>query len=359
MKLIIVDFLRRWWGGYLLAVLFVDSLEAINSKLGLLFACILILPCAFEGSRGSFGVLRTLPVSRRSVTASFWFLAVVLPVLLITASAGLVSVFFPSSSNPVNNVTLIFFGSIGCLAGSAGLLLVFWRGWWVGELLIGWTPKCSGRGQISVGAPDRVRSLKPKIARFGGVYFDLVWRWFLAGAVYAAIMSHWNNAEADFSGMYFFALVGAGSSEVSFGGLRLLRSLPLSVEQLALNLLLIPVFSILCAIAGMAAIQRLGLGHLPIHDPVSLLITLTGITCLACSFTVLFSGRDGHILAYILTMGGVVGISSIVVYTKWSPIFWGLIGICLMGMAFCLNRRWLRCSASYRAPKESLARRRG
>ena len=58
MKLIVADFLRRWWGAYLLAVLFVGAMAAATDlETSSIFVVIFMMPFTFELGRRPVGVM--------------------------------------------------------------------------------------------------------------------------------------------------------------------------------------------------------------------------------------------------------------------------------------------------------------
>ncbi|MGD0813932.1 MAG: hypothetical protein ABSA83_10035 [Verrucomicrobiota bacterium] len=125
MKLIIFDFLRRWWGGYLLAVLFVGAmLAALDLEAGFTFVGILMLPFAFELGRRPVGVLVALPVSRKIIALSFWCVAVLLPVLLMAGIIALDALLFRSLAVSWESAAMTLFGALA-FAGSGFCLITF------------------------------------------------------------------------------------------------------------------------------------------------------------------------------------------------------------------------------------------
>ena len=408
MKRIIVDFLRRWWRGYLLAVLFVGGMAAKGLKASFIFVGIFMLPFAFELGRRPFGVMTTLPVSRRTIALSYWRLAVLLPVLLMTGSVALVGLFFHSSGISLKDVAMILFGSLAfagsafCLftfvpqdkgfgehggdslvfyfgtlwfcsfmfskvtthspvvyiAGLIGLLLTV-LGYVRSEILVtGRARKRPGGGQYLVRTRERISSPRPVMARFGGVFFDVVQAGFLFGLLYSGSLLVLKLPICDdtFVLAYMFAFGGIASFRLLRGGMRLLRTLPLSTGQLALRLSLMPLFGVLPSIAGLAIIQWIKLGQSPIHDLATLVIPCAGTVCIACSFIVPFH-KAGNIIAMLLAPSASAVIVKTVSNVKWPAAFWWLLGLCLMAGAFFLNRHWLRSSYSYRPSTGDFSRR--
>ena len=415
MKQIIADFLRRWWGGYLLAVLFVAAVSvAMDLEGGFTFVGILMLPFAFELGRRPVGVLAALPVSRKTIALSYWRLAVLLPVLLMAGIIALDALLFRSFAVSWKSAAMILFGSLAfagsgfclftfisqddregnpgdfsviCLGslwfcsvmfsifrstfldvktqspvvylvGLIGLLLTVWGYSRSEKLVFGRAMKRPGGGRLSVQAPKRIPSLKPRMARFGGVYFDVVWSAFLFGLVFPIFLLLFKTPTSEHQNFWLclFMYGAMGSAMLLYGGLRLLRSLPLSTSQLALALLLMPLFSILAGIAGLAVMQWINLGHFLSRDSATFLIPMTGAICIASSLIVPFGG-NGKILAMLLALMASLVIFATISNVHWPAAFWWLLGFSLMLAAFCLNRHWLRSSYSYRPSAGDFLRR--
>ena len=155
---------------------------------------------------------------------------------------------------------------------------------------------------------------------------------------------------------YLFLFGAMGTTNLLRGGMRLLRSLPLSAGQLALAVLLMPMLGILGVIVGVATIQWISLGHFPTHYSASFLIPMAGAVCASFSLIVRFGGI-GCVLAMPLAMSASVVIFETVAHANWPTAFWWLLGLGLMASAFFLNRHWLRCSESYRAATGPFQRR--
>lgn len=416
MKLIIADFLRRWWGGYLLAALFVGTMAAVmNFEASFTFVGILMLPFAFEQGRTAFGVMKTLPVSRRTIALSYWSVGVLLPVILMTVSIALVSLLFVSSGISLKDVAMTLFGSLA-FAGSVfcmltfvsgvkgwsdflviclgtlwfwsvmfssfhqeflaattqspvvylvaliGLLLTVWGYSRSEKLLFGRTTKYPADGQYHAQSSKRIPAPKKGMARFGGVFFEVARSGFLFGLFYFGLLALFKirptatDEKSDWPFLFMFG--GMGGAGLFSGGVRLLRSVPLSVGHLALNLMLMPLFSILAAITGVAVIQWLNLGHFLSSDSANFLIPMTGAICFASSFMVRHSASgNGYIVAMALGFPASWVVFDTVAHVKWPAAFWRLLGLGLIAAAFFLNRHWLRSSASYRPSAASSQRR--
>jgi len=407
MKQIIMDFLRRWFGAYLLAVLFVAAmLVALDLEAGFTFVGILMLPFAFELGRRPFGVMVTLPVSRRIIAVSYWCVGVLLPVLLMAGIVALDALLFRSFAVSSKSATLILFGSLA-FAGSGfclftfisqddresnpGNFLVICLGtlWFLStmygifhqrvlnvtlkspvvyivgligllltvlgyvrseKLVAGRARKRPDGKQHFVRTRERITSPRPGMARFGGVFFDVVRSGFLMGLLYAGLLLVFKLRISvdNFVLAYVFAFGGLMSFGLLSGGMRLLRSLPLSVGQLALRLSLMPLLAILGIIAGLAVIQWIKPVQFLIHYPASLMFLCAGAVCVANSFMVRYSGRDGLYLAMLFAALASAVIFNTVSNVKWPAAFWWLLGLSMMAGAFFLNRHWLRSSYSYR-----------
>ena len=235
MKWIIADFLRRWWGGYLLAVPFLGGMAAAMDLEGsFAFVGLSMLPFMFELGRRPVGVMTILPVSRKTIALSYWCLGLLWPMLLMTGTVTLVGLLSPSVVILSKNFAVMLFGSLAvagssyCFftfilpdergddagnfavmlmlglwvpatifgsflpkffdtanqspvaylgAGLLGLLLTFLGYLRSEKLVTGPTRKRPGRGPYSAQAPTRIPAPKPGMARFGGVFFDGVRSW--------------------------------------------------------------------------------------------------------------------------------------------------------------------------------------
>jgi len=415
MKRIMADFLRRWWGAYLIALPFVGAMAALmGPEESLTFVCIPMLPFAFELGRRPVGVMAALPVSRKTIALSYWCIAVLLPALLMAGTIALAGLHSPSSAISLKSVAVILFGPL-VSAGSTYCLFTFiapdvregepgdflamsmWAMWFPAamfgifrqefldittqspvaylwgllgllltvqgylrseKLVTGRARKRSNNGERPTLARFQIPALKPGLARFGGVFFGDVWKGFLIGLVCPTVLQVLGSGigENEFFSAWLFVCGAMGASLLLSGGARLLRSLPLSAGRLALTLLLMPFFSILGVIAGLAINQRLTLGHFLRNDSATLLIPIAGAVGVASSFIIRF-GKDGLPIMMILAMPAAVVITETVSNEQWPAAFWWLLGMCLMVAAFFLNRHWLRSSYSYRPSAGRFARR--
>ncbi|MGP8201570.1 MAG: hypothetical protein ACLQU4_18935 [Limisphaerales bacterium] len=247
------------------------------------------------------------------------------------------------------------------LAGLIGLVLTVW-GYSRSETLgFGHYRKHKDGWHFSVRAPRQISSRKPGTERFGGVLFNVVWRAFLAGlGVTMFIRLFGIRIEGDQSCWPFLITFSATGCAVflSSGGLRLLRCLPLSTCHLASVLLLIPLFSVLAVVAGLAVVQLTNLGHFLNRDSATFLVPMTGAVCLASSVMVLCSGsKDVNLIGLALGLPASMVICDTVSNVKWPVALWWLLGFSLMLAAFFLNRHWLRSSYSYRPSTGGFLRR--
>lgn len=410
MKQIIVDFLRRWWGGYLLAMLFVGILAALmDMEASFTFVGVLILPFVFEQGRRPFGVMTTLPVSRSVIALSYWCVAVILPVVLMTGSIALVALLLHSSAISLKDLAMILFGSwafagsVFCLltfvsqvkggsdslvislgtlwffscmlsifhheirevttqtsvvylTGLIGLLVTLWGYSRSNKPLFGRATKYPGDGRHVAQSPKPIPAPQPGMARFGGFLFDTVWRGFLAGLLLSTFLLVFKVSINEDASIwpYVFTFGGLGSVGLMCEAMRFLRTLPLSARRLALTLLFMPLFSIVPIIAGVAMIKWFNPGLFLI--PASLMIPMVGAVCCASSLMVRF-GKNGYLFAMLLGLLASEVICKTVSDVKWPAVFWWLLGLCLMAAAFFLNRHWLRSSASYRPSTGGLLRR--
>jgi hypothetical protein len=408
MKQIMEDFWWRWWEAYLLAVLFVGAVAALMGLgASFPFVGVLMLPFMFELGRRPLGVMMTLPASRRTIALSYWCLAVFWPMLLMTGSVTLARLLLHSSVISVKDValllfaSLIFAGSSFCfctfalqdrrgnyqesflgswvtfwfcptmfilflpelfavttpstiiyLAALVGLPLTVWGYLRSEKLLVGCPSKHPVGGRPFVPAPEPIPSRQPGVARFGGVFFDAARRAFLFGLGCTALSLVFHarlTEDNEFFWPFLLAYGGIGFVTLLSGGTRLLRSLPLSVGGLAMNLLLLPILGLLASVAGVATLQCFNMVHLLTRDSATFLIPMTGAICFASSFRVRYSGfLSGSSIA--MALGGLAAlvIFHTVADAKWPAAFWSLLGLLLMVAAFFLNRHWLRSSYSYR-----------
>jgi hypothetical protein len=399
MKNIIADFLRRWWWCYLILFFLVTLCTAADPRTSAEFVCFLVLPFAFELWRSPVKAMTTLPVSRRTIALSYWSLAVLLPVLLMSAIIALEILLFHSVAISLKNAvvmlfgSLLFVGSFYCyltsipphdktrdrndspqvfccilcmnmalfasrfflyakkhgwiiyLAGLTGLFLTI-LGYLRAEKLV------SGPvGEKRMQPPGKTQKNIPpaRVARFGGVFLNIIWIGILMGFLVATWARIFNSSGNALSFFYALAL-GSVFPVALFGGqLRLWRSLPLSTRQLAAILSLMPLASVLAMLAGLAIVWWIVPGRfLNVFFVFSCTMSMVGAICIASSFAVPFGEADlGWVLAYLFA----IVIINIIPYTHWPAAFWWLLGLSLILASYFLNRHWLRSSASYRPRK--------
>ena len=92
MKPLILDFLRRWWWLFLIALLL-----AVGSGIGgfpFIFAPAAVIALMLDAQRGVFRAVRPLPVSRNDQAKAWWFVGVpLLPLLCVPVLAASVLIF--------------------------------------------------------------------------------------------------------------------------------------------------------------------------------------------------------------------------------------------------------------------------
>ncbi len=417
MKLILLDFLRRWWGGYLLAALFLGTMAAVmDLSAGSVIVGFFMVPFAFELGRRPVGVMTTLPVSRKTVALSYWCLAVLLPVLLMAATFALVVLLFPSVAISWKSAAMILFvslavtGSSYCLftfisfevtgndpgaflvmlimglwfpatvfggflpmffdmteqepvawlrAGLLGLILTTLGYSRSGKLVCSRPRKRPGGAQSPASASRRIPSPKPGMARFGGVLFAQARFGFLLGLFCPAILRicKMRVGEDHFFWPWLFAFCTLASAGLLSGGARLLRSLPLSAGHLAWILLFLPISGILGVIAALGILEFVFPGHFFAPSPCSFLIPMAGAVCIASSLFLPFGGRGDRFAVLPLAMLASFVIFDTAENARWPSVFWWLLGLSLIAAAFFLNRRWLRSSHSYRPSTGAVTRR--
>jgi hypothetical protein len=417
MKLIMADFMRRWWGVYLLAALFVGMIDAVmDLKAGSIFVGIFMVPFAFELGRRPVGVLATLPVRRKTVALSYWCLAVLLPVLLMAGTMALVVLLFPSVAFSWKSAATILFSSLALTGASycsftgisldetgsdpGDFLMMLFMGLWFPatvfggflptffeiteqnpvaylsaallgliltalgysrseKLVCGRPRKRPGGAQTSAPASRQIPAPKPGMARFGGVLFAQARFGFFLGLFCPAflLIFRMRFGEGQFFWPWLFAFCTLASAGLLSGGARLLRSLPLSAGHLAWTLLFLPISGILGVIAALGMLEFVFPGHFFAPSPCSFLIPMAGAVCFASSLFLPFGGRGDRFAVLPLAMLASFVIFDTVENARWPSVFWWLLGLSLIVAAFFLNRHWLRSSHSYRPSTGGIPRR--
>jgi len=405
MKIIILDFLRRWFGVYVIGVLFA-VVTLVGSKLaaGFTLAVFLMLPLSFELRGRPAKVIMTFPVSRGIISLSYWLLAVLLPVLLLAVALTLVRLMFPSLTLSPKNAAAILLDSLAlggttfcfftfisqenrvrvpniipmfcastwiCCWGLSrqgfsyltmanpvvyltvltGFLFTFWGYVRAEKLLIASAATPLQVKRPSLHLSTRAPSLKPRMMGFPAIFFELARTIFLVGLVYAAVILLLNFRhvlrEAVWCGL--FSICVAGSSRVLTGGTRFLRSLPLSTDRLAFCLLLLTMVSLTSAILAVGVLHFVSSNQVFVPQAASFLIPMAGSICVVSSLCLPLSGDFSR---FVLPFGilAPLAVFELVSNTHWPAAFWWILGFCLIAAAFFLNRHWLRSSLSYRRP---------
>jgi hypothetical protein len=389
MRLIILDILRRWFGLYVLCAIGAGSILPLEG--GFVSVAFLMVPFGWELGRGSVGVVMTLPVSRKRIILSYWYVAVLVPTILMAGIMSLDSLLFPSYAvSPVDGA-LTLFGSL-LLAGSIFCLFTYTHLGIVAGILLTWV-LCVFLGRIEnrpilcvlalAGVALTVwgyaRSMKlfnqcgeeqpsptphpsqaakqslvtmQKGGGFGPLFFVCARNSFVGGLIYIAALHFFNSraSEDPFLWSWLFAFCTLGSSRVLLGGPRFLRVLPLSTNQLAGNLMLFPVVSVLATIVAIVVLRWVYHGQLAGPFAPAFLIPIMGSICVVSSLHLPFSVNANKSLIVPFGMGASIAMLNMISDTHRATTFWWIVGLCLIAAAFFLNRHYLRSSLSYRRP---------
>jgi hypothetical protein len=197
------------------------------------------------------------------------------------------------------------------------------------------------------------------MARFSGVFFEQVRMGLLIVLCFTApfLILKMPSSESHLVLPWLFAFCPLGTSVHLSGGVRLLRSLPLSAGHLALTLLLLPFLTILAMVAALGILEIVYPGHFLSPHSCSYLIPMSGTVCIASSLYLPFTGQSNRFILMLLGMVASLVVIETVANVDLPATFWWLLGLGLMAAAFFLNRHWLRSSASYRPSAANSQRR--
>lgn len=204
-------------------------------------------------------------------------------------------------------------------------------------------------------APKRrheFRRSSPAWRDLAALFFDVVRDGFVFGLLFPIILVlifkiDLGEDRDEYAIFWPWLVAATGNKVLLGGGVRLLRTLPLSTGRVALILVLMPLCSIMAISAALGMIQCVSPGRFFDHHWLSFVIPCAGAVCIASSLQVYF-GKNGFPISMFLAILASVVISETVSNVKWPVAFWWGLGLCLIAAAFFLNRNWLRCSASYR-----------
>jgi hypothetical protein len=252
----------------------------------------------------------------------------------------------------------------------------------LGILLAGWSFRRSerlvlarvtvdrGDAAASVEKPERRPPFQPGAAGFGGwFFFEVARNSFLMNLLFPGLLLAVPVLGARFGvnpSMFgansiilpwMFAFCTLGFSDLLAGGVRMLRILPMSVGQLALILLLVPLGSILGMICALAAFGNIYPGHLFGPHPASFLIPMGCAVCLVSTLYLPYGGPSNRFIVLSLAMLVSFVVLTTIPDVKCPAVIWWLLGLALIVSAFFLNRHWLRRSDSYRPGGGSFSRR--
>ena len=152
--------------------------------------------------------------------------------------------------------------------------------------------------------------------------------------------------------LYFCAIM---STLRFMQSLRALRALPLSTNNLALMLFLLPIANAALYLAMVGFAWLLGWGTGFFNMPVAAVVLPAGLACLNAAFCIRFGLKALVLMAFF-------GISLLVIFIfmaerfHFPPSFFWVPGLCLMASSFALLRRWLTVSQTYRFRGEAEAR---
>jgi hypothetical protein len=416
MKLLLVDFARRLWGLYLLTFLMLSMIEAGLMEAGphargeFLLVGLFTVPWWLDLARGPTSVTATLPLSRKTLGLFYFVLAVCVPVILLMLGIAIATqVFNPSIIFSWTDFVFVAFAALVvagaiCLLlsfllakvvveeGSHSLLLTgFWVVWWPaiwGGMMYHSKLEtiCRGPwawiGLISLGLPvtawafirsekliiGRARNrsssvpkarkailpARPSAVRLSGP-FGLIAERIRGGFVAAVILAllvvfyKWNT-EQDVTWIWMGLLMGGIPI---FGGLRLLRTLPLSTNQLALWLLLMPLCTLAPVFLVFAAVPVFSPGSFSPPRVASLLFLAIATSSLANGFGIRFGFAGGYTCVMLLGLCGMVVAHSVPIAGIPAVVGW-LLGMALYCVGFFLIRHALCSSDSYQARKETI-----
>ena len=95
MKILVLDFLRRWWWMLALLLLFSAALGAFGQPFVVAPAALVCL--MFDAPRGVFRVVRPLPIPRRGQACAWWFIGVPLVPLLTLGALAIGALIFQAT----------------------------------------------------------------------------------------------------------------------------------------------------------------------------------------------------------------------------------------------------------------------
>ncbi len=411
MKLLLVDFMRRWWGLYLLIFLAAGLADALmmsglpHSRGGFLMVGFFAIPWWFDLARGFASVTTTLPLSRKALGLHSFFLAVCLPVILLLSGIVVAQVFSAAIVFSWTDFVFVTLGALLMAAASCVCFSVFAASSTENSMVLGtiWAIYLSAfigsmayhkvenlarsswicLGFVALGLPviarafvgseklmitcarnrpgspsnsrKAVRSATISAFHLSGP-FGLVVERFRGGFVVALIFAlfivvgKWKPAAelTTWMGLFIFAGFCPWRS-----GLRLLRTLPLSTNQFALWLLLEPLCFLAALFLVLVAVPVIVPWGISPSRVASLLILVAGAGSLVNGFMVGF-GLAGGYISMVLFMLFFVAASSAVPKTGLPAIIGWLFGLALFCLGFFLMKHWLRSSASYQPRKATI-----
>src|SRR4051794_33159788 len=115
MKILILDFLRRWWWMIALSALCSTALGGVGYPL--IFAPPALLCLVMDAQRGVFRAVRVLPVPSRAQAGAWWFIAVPLLPLLSIPALAIGTLIYQATHAPVMIPTAVEFAAIGEAGG--------------------------------------------------------------------------------------------------------------------------------------------------------------------------------------------------------------------------------------------------
>jgi len=404
MKLLLVDFFRRWWGFYLFIFVLVCVTESLflwleaDARISLVFVGLFTIPLWFDMQRRTGSVTMTLPISRKTLALFDFFLSVCVPVALIMLVNAI--------STQVFNRTIVFswtdfaftvFGAL-VVAGAICLLASFLPVKWAEFAMLTWVPAmlagmaiqslesfCHGPliwlAFIILGLTVntwafirsgklifvRMRYLPPQSTttrktispvspmtggRFGMGF--LIPESVIGGSIltllYVALIfvSNWNSDQN-----LIFCVILPIAVAWRWVGLRLLRTLPLSTNQLALWLIMTPLCILIPLFIVCVADSVFVPGNFPPSFVASLLFLAAGAGSLGNACGVRY-GAGGSLASCVLFPLFFVAAAGWVPATGLPAMVGWLLGSVLFVLGYFLMRRWLRTSESYQARKATM-----